>query len=66
MANQGIMHLSRGKSGDVPVCNTRRSIMSMNEAEFREWPLKCKRCEARLAKRDAKKAAKSFNISTCK
>lgn len=66
MANQGIIHAAY-TTGGQPLCKTRRSIMSLRIEEFRttEWH-QCKRCAAKLAKRDAKEKAKGFNISTSK
>lgn len=59
MANQGIMHAAHRAGGDS-FCKTRRSIMSVSVAEFRtmNWT-PCKRCAAKIAKLDAKAAAKA-------
>ncbi len=56
--NQGIMHLAGVKGGE-PVCRNRRAHMSTTEDCFRQEPKQCKRCAAKLAQRDAKKAAKN-------
>jgi len=58
MANQGIMHAAY-KTGGEPFCKTRRAVMSVNIEEFRTtvWT-PCKRCTAKVAKLDAKKASK--------
>lgn len=58
MANQGIMHAAYKTGGDA-LCKTRRSIMTLNIEEFRVmlWQ-PCKRCAAKVAKMDTKKANK--------
>lgn len=55
--NQGIMHLA-SKKGGMPVCRTRRSIMSTDPDSFRVDCKPCKKCAAIFAKWEAKKAGR--------
>jgi DNA-directed RNA polymerase subunit M/transcription elongation factor TFIIS len=54
--NQGIMHLA-GTRGGRPVCRNDRAHMSTTSDRFANEPLRCKKCEAKWLKWQAKKSS---------
>lgn len=53
--NRGISHAAHTKGG-LPLCRNQRAHYSTDINSFRTEPLKCRRCEAKVAKIDALKA----------
>lgn len=49
--NQGIMHAARSMGGE-PLCRNRNAHMSTTIEKFRDEPLRCKRCDAKVLKMD--------------